>query len=335
MFCSRCEDAFAKRDHVNSHLAACVGRNGNSSPPRYNLILIGQDLIRLQRLKQADYIYTWGVVQSTKLNLVNCPPTRSFCITLPVLAAPLPRSCLSERWGPLNLERIRLRHIDLPWWAFETVFSPHSIEELDLSTCRVAPNTWHDLGKYAQLIGSWASITREEDAQDLQDEDDHGKKPRAANDSSKSQSPRSADVSQIVDKHGDHGMIGEAESLEDNTSFTQLQSVSHTPQVRTKVIWERWSGADDNPLSISNKLGLTVMRRRLLPGERDGLITQPFRIREIMSKKVGRYWMLQKRQRRRNKSMRRLRLCNWECGQEGCSDGREEVCTRFRNGWIL
>lgn len=97
MFCSRCEDAFAKRDHVNSHLAACVGRNGNSSPPRYNLILIGQDLIRLQRLKQADYIYTWGVVQSTKLNLVNCPPTRSFCITLPVLAAPLPRSCLSER----------------------------------------------------------------------------------------------------------------------------------------------------------------------------------------------------------------------------------------------
>ena len=81
MFCPRCEDAFAKRDHVNSHLAACVGRNGNLctlSPPRYNLVLIRQDLIRFQRLKQADYIYTWGVVQSTKLNLVNCPPTRSF-----------------------------------------------------------------------------------------------------------------------------------------------------------------------------------------------------------------------------------------------------------------
>ena len=53
--------------------------------------------------------------------------------------------------GPLDLERIRLRHIDLPWWAFETVFSPHSIKYLDLSTCRVAPNTWSDLGKYAQL----------------------------------------------------------------------------------------------------------------------------------------------------------------------------------------
>ena len=53
--------------------------------------------------------------------------------------------------GPLNLERIRLRHIDLPWWAFETVFSPYSIKELDLSTCRMAPNTWDNLGKYAQL----------------------------------------------------------------------------------------------------------------------------------------------------------------------------------------
>ena len=53
--------------------------------------------------------------------------------------------------GPLNLERIRLRHIDLPWWAFETVFSPHSIKELDVSTCRVAPNIWDDLGKYAQF----------------------------------------------------------------------------------------------------------------------------------------------------------------------------------------
>ena len=53
--------------------------------------------------------------------------------------------------GPLNLERIRLRHIDLPWWAFETVFSPHSIKELDLSACRVASNTWNDLGRYAHL----------------------------------------------------------------------------------------------------------------------------------------------------------------------------------------
>ena len=53
--------------------------------------------------------------------------------------------------GSLNLERLRLRHIDLPWWAFETVFSPYSIKDLDLSTCRVAPDTWDDLGKYAQL----------------------------------------------------------------------------------------------------------------------------------------------------------------------------------------
>ena len=81
-------------------------------------------------------------------------------------------------------------------------------------------------------IGSQASTTRGEDAQDPQDEDDHGKKPRAANDSSESQPQRLADASQIVDEHGHHGMIGEVEedpSLEDNTSFTQLQSVSHTP----------------------------------------------------------------------------------------------------------
>ena len=64
---------------------------------------------------------------------------------------PLDVNLTQSSKGPLNLERIRLRHIDLPWWAFESVFSPYSIKDLDLSTCRVAPDTWDDLGKYAQL----------------------------------------------------------------------------------------------------------------------------------------------------------------------------------------
>ena len=94
---------------------------------------------------------------------------------------------------------------------------------------------------------------REEDAQDSQDEDDRRKKPRAVDEGSESQSPPLADASQTVDEHGDLGMIDEAEedlSLEDNTSVAQLQSVSHTTQVCTKVTQERSSGADDISLSI-------------------------------------------------------------------------------------
>lgn len=39
----------------------------------------------------------------------------------------------------------------MPWWAFETVFSPDTIKELDLPTCRIAPIVWIVLGKLAQL----------------------------------------------------------------------------------------------------------------------------------------------------------------------------------------
>ena len=53
--------------------------------------------------------------------------------------------------GQLGLERIRLKHISLPWWAFQTVFNPETIKELDLPACRIAPNVWNDLGKYAHL----------------------------------------------------------------------------------------------------------------------------------------------------------------------------------------
>ena len=53
--------------------------------------------------------------------------------------------------GPLNLECIRLKHIGLPWWAFQTVFNPESIRELDLLACRVAPVVWGDLAEHAQL----------------------------------------------------------------------------------------------------------------------------------------------------------------------------------------
>lgn len=64
---------------------------------------------------------------------------------------PLDVNVLQSSKGQLNLERIRLRHIGLPWWAFQTVFSPETIKELDLTMCRVAPNIWDDLGNHAQL----------------------------------------------------------------------------------------------------------------------------------------------------------------------------------------
>lgn len=64
---------------------------------------------------------------------------------------PLDVNILQSFKGQLNLEHIRLRHIGLPWWAFQTVFSPATIKELDLEMCRMAPNVWVDLGKHAQL----------------------------------------------------------------------------------------------------------------------------------------------------------------------------------------
>lgn len=64
---------------------------------------------------------------------------------------PLDANILRSSKGQLNLERIRLRHIGLPWWAFQTVFNPETIRVLDLPTCRIAPNVWDDLAKHAQL----------------------------------------------------------------------------------------------------------------------------------------------------------------------------------------
>ena len=64
---------------------------------------------------------------------------------------PLDVNILRSSKGQLNLERIRLRHIGLPWWAFQTVFNPETIRELDLPTCRIAPNVWDDLAKHGQL----------------------------------------------------------------------------------------------------------------------------------------------------------------------------------------
>ena len=37
---------------------------------------------------------------------------------------PLDVNLLQSSKGQLNLERIRLKHISLPWWAFQTVFNP-------------------------------------------------------------------------------------------------------------------------------------------------------------------------------------------------------------------
>ena len=64
---------------------------------------------------------------------------------------PLDINILQSSRGQLNLEHIRLRHIGLPWWAFQTVFSPNTIKELDLPMCRMVSNVWVDLGKHAQL----------------------------------------------------------------------------------------------------------------------------------------------------------------------------------------
>ncbi|CAF9913488.1 MAG: hypothetical protein ALECFALPRED_008836 [Alectoria fallacina] len=64
---------------------------------------------------------------------------------------PLDVNTIQSSKGPLNLESIRLKHIGLPWWAFETVFSPHTIQELDLPRCRMAPEIWDVLKRHAQL----------------------------------------------------------------------------------------------------------------------------------------------------------------------------------------
>ena len=64
---------------------------------------------------------------------------------------PLDVNKLRSFKGPLNLERIRLKHVGLPWWAFQTVFNPNTIKELDIPTCRVTPSVWDDLEKHARL----------------------------------------------------------------------------------------------------------------------------------------------------------------------------------------
>lgn len=64
---------------------------------------------------------------------------------------PLNVNILRSSKGQLNLERIRLKHIGLPWWAFQTVFNPETIKELDLPACRIAPNVWEDLCQHTQL----------------------------------------------------------------------------------------------------------------------------------------------------------------------------------------
>lgn len=47
--------------------------------------------------------------------------------------------------GSLNLERLRLWHVNLPYWAFQTVFNPTSIREFELLNCRVDPYVWQQL----------------------------------------------------------------------------------------------------------------------------------------------------------------------------------------------
>ena len=64
---------------------------------------------------------------------------------------PLDVNIFRSSKGQLNLEYIRLNHIGLPWWAFQTVFSPGALKELDLPMCRIDPSVWSDLGKHAQL----------------------------------------------------------------------------------------------------------------------------------------------------------------------------------------
>lgn len=64
---------------------------------------------------------------------------------------PLDVNVLRSSKGRLDLERIRFFHVGLPWWAFQTVFNPGTIKELDLPMCQVAPNVWDDLGSHAQL----------------------------------------------------------------------------------------------------------------------------------------------------------------------------------------
>ncbi|CAF9942142.1 hypothetical protein IMSHALPRED_003380 [Imshaugia aleurites] len=64
---------------------------------------------------------------------------------------PLDVNIFRSSQGQLNLEHIRLKHIGLPWWSFQTVFNSRTIKGLDLPMCRVTPSVWDDLGKHAQL----------------------------------------------------------------------------------------------------------------------------------------------------------------------------------------
>lgn len=59
---------------------------------------------------------------------------------------------LQSTKGPLNIETMELRHIGLPWWAFQTVFNPSTIKTLSLPKCKVEPTVWDDLGSWCKLI---------------------------------------------------------------------------------------------------------------------------------------------------------------------------------------
>lgn len=53
--------------------------------------------------------------------------------------------------APLQLKNLRLKHIDIPDYAFRTVFQAACIREIRIPFCDVAAGVWEELGFHAQL----------------------------------------------------------------------------------------------------------------------------------------------------------------------------------------
>jgi len=58
---------------------------------------------------------------------------------------PVQTNLLMSNRGLLDLERLHLRHVGLPYWAFQTVLNPTTIKELHLPKCRIDPLVWDHL----------------------------------------------------------------------------------------------------------------------------------------------------------------------------------------------
>ena len=62
---------------------------------------------------------------------------------------------VESRWhghGPLKLEKLRLRHVGIPAYAFRHILDASHLKELRIPYCDVAPEAWETLQSEAQLV---------------------------------------------------------------------------------------------------------------------------------------------------------------------------------------